>query len=288
MRNIVLLLALVLPFRCFAGTPEISEIIAYSGKLGGQNVFMTLSFASGKVIGSYSYRKYGVPIPLTGSVFGSKLLLVEKTESGDAHIDAELKEGSIEGVWKRSDKFHDVEYKALSKSYSAIIKKVDVLKSESENRIVSITFANGASQRLEVSVMEEKTLIIFEDFTFDGYPDMRILELEAGGNSSFIYFDYDVGSKKFKRSSSGVEDFIDPKVIHEEKAIISVSKDGCCIYHAKKILPTEIRSASYDFKLGVGSEVVKNKITKSESKQSINEIDFEKGYLGFMADMKNR
>lgn len=234
MRNIVLLFALALAFRCFAGVPEISETIAYSGVIGGQDVFMTLSVSGEKVLGSYSYKKYGVPIPLSGNVIGSKLLLVEKTAGGDARIDVELKEGDIDGVWMRNGKLLDVECKALSKPYSVMIKKIDVLKREGKCSVLAISFVEGISQELMVSVMDERFLIIFEDFTFDGYPDMRVLEFEAGGNSSFIYFDYDAESKKFKLPSSGVGGLMESRVVHEEKAIVSISKDGCCIYYAKK------------------------------------------------------
>ena len=89
MKKTILLLAFVLPLSCLADHPEISETIAYSGKLGKQNVFMTLSITNERVIGSYFYKKYRVPIPLSGHALGSKLRLIEVTDKGDAHIDAE-------------------------------------------------------------------------------------------------------------------------------------------------------------------------------------------------------
>jgi hypothetical protein len=281
MKKIMLLLVLVIPFRCLAADPEISETIAYDGKIGGQNVFMTLSITNDSVFGSYFYKKYRSPIPLGGSVFGSKLMLTEVADNGGARIEAELKKDGIEGIWSLNEESHITKYKALSKSYLTIIDKIDVLRGDDENKILAITFVDGASQKIDLPLIEERTLIIFEDFTFDGYPDMRILELEAGGNSSFIYFDYNSAINKFESSSKEIGRLVDPKIFHDEKVIISVSRDGCCIYHAIKILPKEIRLANYDFESKVGSEITKDKSAQGESKRAISEKYFEENYLKF-------
>ncbi|WP_277373428.1 hypothetical protein [Pseudomonas sp. AA-38] len=283
MKTTILLLAFILPLSCLADYPEISETIAYSGNIGKQDVFMTLSTMNERVIGSYFYKKYKVPIPLSGHVLGSNLMLIEVTDKGDAHIEAELKDGVIEGEWTLNGKAHTIAYKALSKSYSTIINKIEVLYGDN-SRALLVTFINGVSQKINIPVIEERTLVIFEDFTFDGYPDMRVLELEAGGNSSFIYFDYDSESKKFKPSSSEISRLVNPQVFHGEKVIVSVSKDGCCIYHAVKILPTEIRFANYDFKLKNGTETTKDKIVQGESRRSIDKKYFEENYLNFKSE----
>lgn len=281
MKNNIFLLALIFPLSCLAVTPEINETIAYRGKLGKQNIFMTLSTTSGKVLGDYFYTKYNSPITLSGSLSDSKLLLIEETTNGAAHINAVIKEGTISGTWELNGKSHKIHSKALSKSYENIIRTIDVSDEGNENKILSITFIDGTSQNIEISTLEKSTLIIFEDFTFDGYPDMRILELEAGGNSSFIYFDYDVKNGNFTPSSSEINRLANPKIFHGEKIIISTSRDGCCTYHATKILPTEVHSASYDFESKTGIETIKNKETSIESKKSIHEKYFEDNYLNF-------
>lgn len=281
MKNNIFLLALIFPLSCLAVTPEINETIAYSGKLGKQNIFMTLSTTSGKVLGNYFYTKYNSPITLSGSLSDSKLLLLEENTNGAAHINAVIKEGTISGTWELNGKTHKVHSKALSKSYENIINKIDVSDKGNENKVLSITFIDGTSQNIEISTLEKSTLIIFEDFTFDGYPDMRILEIEAGGNSSFIYFDYDPQKRKFSTSSNEIIRLVSPKIFHSEKIIISTSRDGCCTYHAIKISPTKVLSASYDFESKTGSEIIKNKGTGSELKQSITKKYFEDNYLNF-------
>jgi hypothetical protein len=277
----IFLLALFFPLSCLATTPEINETIAYSGRIGKQNIFMTLSTTSGKVFGSYFYTKYNSPITLSGGLSDSKLLLTEETINGDAYINAQIKEGSINGTWKLNGKSHKIHSKALSKSYETIIKKINVSNKDNENKSLSITFVDGTNQNIDISTLEKSPLIIFEDFTFDGYPDMRILEIEAGGNSSFIYFNYDAQSRKFKTSPNEISRLVSPKIFHSEKIIISTSRDGCCTYHAIKISPTEVISASYDFDSKTGSEVRKNKEAGSESKQLITEKYFEDNYLNF-------
>jgi hypothetical protein len=281
MKIYIFLLALFFPLSCLAVTPEINETIAYSGKIGKQNIFMTLSTASGKVFGNYFYTKYNSPITLSGSLSDSKLLLTEETINGNAYINAQIKEGSINGTWELNGKSHKIYSKALSKSYETIIKEIDVSDEGNENKILSITLIDGTSQNIEISTLEKSTSIIFEDFTFDGYPDMRILEVETGGNSSFIYFDYDAKNRKFKTSSNEISRLVSPKIFHSEKIIISTSRDGCCTYHAIKILPTEVLSASYDFESKTGSEIIKNKGTGSDLKQPITEKYFEDNYLNF-------
>ncbi|MBU1331792.1 MAG: hypothetical protein KJ884_11990 [Gammaproteobacteria bacterium] len=281
MKNNIFLLALIFPLSCLAVTPEINETIAYSGKLGKQNIFMTLSTTNGKVLGNYFYTKYNSPITLSGSLSDSKLLLIEETTNGTAHINAAINEGTISGTWALNGKSHNIHSKALSKSYENIIKKIDVSDKGNENKTLSITFIDGTSQTIEISTLEKSTLIIFEDFTFDGYPDMRILEIEAGGNSSFIYFDYDAQNRKFKISSDEISRLVSPKIFHSEKIIISISRDGCCTYHAIKISPTEVFSASYDFESKTGSEILKNKGVGSELEKPITENYFEDNYLNF-------
>jgi hypothetical protein len=281
MKKSITLLALMLPLSCLAVNPEINEKISYSGKIGEQNIFMTLSTSNSKVLGSYFYVKYKTPITLSGSFSDSKLLLIEKTVHGDAHINAEIKEDTIDGIWELNGKHHKIHSKSLSKSYKSMIREINILNEDNENQTLSISFRNGTSQKIDISILEPSTLILFEDFTFDGYPDMRILELEAGGNSSFIYFDYDVKTGNFVTSSNEISRLVNPEIFHSEKIIISTSRDGCCTYRATKILSKEVHSANYDFESKTGNETIKNKETGNESRKSINAKYFEDNYLNF-------
>lgn len=282
MKKSILYLMSALSFNCLAEPLEINETIAYSGTLANQNVFMTLTNTSGKILGSYFYTKYKSPIALHGSILDSKLSLIENTTKGDAYIDAEIKEGTVTGTWQLKEKSHKIHAQALSKPYETIIKEVSLVEQDSTSKTLSIIFTNGKSQNIDVSILEQSTLIVFEDFTFDGYPDMRILELEAGGNSSFIYFVYDPVIEKYITSSPEISSLVNPKIFHSENIITSTSKDGCCSYHAKKILPKELHSASYDYDSKLGQEIITNKITGQESIKQINEKYFEEHYLNFM------
>lgn len=85
------------------------------------------------------------------------------------------------------------------------------------------------------------------------------------------------------RSSVEINDLVSPRVIHSQKAIMSVSRDGCCVYQAKKVLPKELHLATYDFESGSGYVGVINKITGEVAKEQISERQFKDGYLDFMS-----
>lgn len=283
MKKTILSLVATLSFSCLAETLEINEIIAYRGTLANRNVFITLSRTEDRILGSYFYTRYKTPIALHGSFSGSKLFLIEETNNGEAHIDAEIKGGTISGTWKLKERTHEIHAQPLSKPYETIIEKINISEQGSTSKTLSITFKNGTNQSLDISTLEKSTLIIFEDFTFNGYPDMRILELEAGGNSSFIYFEYDVATEKYVASSSEIRNLINPNIIHNEKIITSVSKDGCCTYHANKIMPNEIHTVIYDYESKTGHATIINKKTGQETRKSINAEYFEGNYLNFAA-----
>lgn len=283
MKKAIFSLMLAISFSCLAEVIEINETIAYSGAISGNNIFLTLSFKGEEVVGDYFYEKYKVPIALHGKLSGSELLLIEKTIKGEAYIGAEKKGGFISGAWSLNGRVHEVYVQALSKSYRDIVNEVKVLKQEGLVRTLLISFKNGAEQNIDVSVLEDEVLVIFEDFTFDGYPDMRVLELEAGGNSSFLYFDYDVSAGRYVSSSSEINDLVSPRIVHSKKAIISISRDGCCIYQAKKILPKELHFATYDFDSRSGYVNIINRVSGGVAKKPISEKQFEDDYLIFMS-----
>lgn len=287
MKKSIFYLMFFLPLNSLAGDLEISEIIAYGGTISNKNIIMTLSAQKGNVSGDYFYSKYKVSIPLHGSISDSKLHLVEKTLNGDAYIDAEKKEGTIDGTWELNGKAHKIHAQALSKSYEDIIKGVDVTKQDDPNKTLNIIFKNGINQSIDISTLEDSTLIIFEDFTFDGYPDMRVLELEAGGNSSFIYFEYDVTTGTYVNSSAEIRDLVNPRIIHSENTIMSTSRDGCCVYYVKKILPKESHFAIYDFESKSGHVTITNKATGDVSTKPIGEDYFEDNYLSFTGSIKS-
>jgi len=203
--------------------------------------------------------------------------------SGDAYIDLENKGGVISGEWALGRKRYKVQAKALSRSYKDLIGEIKVVAQGGADKNLVISFAGGKRQNIRFSTLESSVLIVFEDFTFDGYPDLRILELEAGGNSSFIYFDYDVEAGQYVESSAELRALVSPRVIHSENFIISVSKDGCCVYQVKKIMPSETHLARYDFDSNAGSLSIISRAGKDRSRKPITEKQFKDGYLNYMS-----
>ena len=268
---------------CSAEVIGVEEIIAYSGTISNSDVFFTLSYKDGQVAGNYFYEKYKVPIALNGSMSGVGLRLIEKTMNGDAHIDLEKKRGVINGEWVLGQKKYKVQAKALSRSYKELIDEVRVEAQGGADNNLIIKFTGGQKQSIRFSTLEQSVLIIFEDFTFDGYPDLRILELEVGGNSSFIYFDYDVATRQYVKSSAEIRALVSPRVIHSENSIISISRDGCCVYQVKKIMPNETHLARYDFDSKTGSLNISGRAGRGMTRKPITEKQFQDGYLNYMS-----
>lgn len=141
---------------------------------------MTLNMNNKAVLGEYFYTKYKAPIALHESIDDSRITLTESTPNGEAHINATIKAEAISGVWQHNKKTHGVHLEPLSTSYKNIINTIIVTRLDSGTRLLRLNFKSGVNQNIEIEPLTKFTSIIFEDFTFDGYPDMRILELEAG------------------------------------------------------------------------------------------------------------
>lgn len=286
MRKKFIFLAFFLSFNCLAEALEVDEVVAYRGTISDQNVFMTLSAKKDRVVGSYFYDRYKVPIALHGSVSGSRLLLIEETIAGNAYVELENSRGIISGAWVLGERKYKVQAKALSVSYQDLITEIEVVGIDSADKKLLINFIGGERQSIEFSTLEASVLIIFEDYTFDGFPDMRILEFEAGGNSSFIYFDYDVATGRYVNSSAEISALVSPRVIHNERAVISISKDGCCVYQVKKITPKEVHFANYNFDSKVGFLSIASRDTGGVSKKPITQKQFEESYLSYMSPVR--
>lgn len=197
MKKFMLSLTLFISLHCLAETPETNEITAYIGTISNQQIFMTLNNKNGTVLGEYFYTRYKTPIALYGKITDSQLSLIERVANDDAYIEANTVEDTITGTWRHKEKTHKFHVKALSKSYKTIIKNLTITDQKNTGKTLNIIFKNDITQSIDIETLTQTTSIIFEDYTFDGYPDMRILEIEAGGNSSFIYFNYDVASGKY-------------------------------------------------------------------------------------------
>jgi len=70
-----------------------------------------------------------------------------------------------------------------------------------------------------------------------------------------------------------------PKVLHSEKAILSLSRDGCCRYIAYKSVSNEKHSAEFEYEKLRGVERVTDVRTNTTITNSISQEEFEQKYL---------
>jgi hypothetical protein len=257
---------------CHAETASVTEIIAYEGTIAGSGIFMTLSETDGGIVGGYHYKKYGTAIPLQGSIVNSHITLIEKSTLGEAKISAELDNQLMIGTWKGNGVSHSIHASALSKSYTNLINGIDISKNH-PNTNIKIRFIDGRSQKLEVETLTDTTSIVFEDYNFDGFPDLRVLESSTGSNTSYIAWTYEPSKKVFEYSEE-ISRLSSPKVLHSERAILSLSRDGCCRYIATKSTGTEKRSAEFEYEKLMGFERVTDVKTNTTITNSIGKEDF--------------
>lgn len=263
---------------CWAEDMSITEITYYSGAIAQNQIAMILENNNGEVHGKYIRENEGPAVAVTGAYNGNILELIEKRDStGTARINAQRKgSGKIEGTLKdeKRYKFHAT---PSSKSYKETIDKI-----ASNEKSLIISLIKGADQIIPIDTLTDSLSITFEDFTFDGYADMRILELEAGGNSSYIYFEYIPATQKFIKAKPEIYNLINPMIIHGKKLITGLNKDGCCHYSATIIDDSNIYTADYDYISEKGTETVSNRASEALTTTSINKEVFEEKYLAII------
>jgi len=262
---------------CHAETASVTEIIAYEGTVAGSGIFMTLSETDGDIIGGYHYKKYGTSIPLRGSIENSHITLIEKSTLGEAKISAELDNQLMIGTWKGSGISHSIHASALSKSYTNLINGIDISKNH-QNTNITIIFIDGRTQNLGVETLTDTTSIVFEDYNFDGFPDLRVLESSTGSNATYIAWTYEPSKKLFEYSEE-MSMLSSPKVLHSERAILSLSRDGCCRYIASKSVGHEKHFAEFEYEKLTGVERVTDLKTNTTTTRSISQKYFERKYL---------
>lgn len=276
-RIIVAILALAYLHVSHAENASVTEILAYRGKIAGSDIFMTLSESNGSITGGYYYTKYGATIPLRGSIVNNHITLTEKTASSEAEITAEINKRLIQGIWKSDKASHSFHASALSKSYKNLIGGIDVFKNNESTNIV-IKFIDGTSQAFEIETLTDTISIVFEDHNFDGLPDLRVLETSNGSNMTYIVWTYDPSKRTFEHSKE-MSMLSSPKVLHSEKAILSLSRDGCCRYIAYKSVSNEKHSAEFEYEKLRGVERVTDVRTNTTITNSISQEEFEQKYL---------
>jgi hypothetical protein len=260
---------------CLAEDMTITEITHYRGAIAHNQITMVLENINGGVHGKYIRMNDGTPITVTGAYNGNMLELIEKREStGTARINAQRKgTGKIEGTWE-DEKEYEFHATPSSKTYRETIAKI----ASNETSLI-ISPRNGPDQIIPIDTFTDSLSITFEDFTFDGYTDMRILELEAGGNSSYIYFEYVPATQEFIKAKPEIYNLINPLIIHGKKLITGLSKDGCCHYSATIIDSDKVYRADYDYISGKGTETVSNRDPELLTDTSISKEVFEEKYL---------
>jgi len=274
---VIAILALFSMNACHAENVSITEIRAYEGSIAGNDVFMTLSETNGAIVGGYFYQKYGKTIPLQGSIKNNHIKLTEKTASSEALLTADINMQLLQGTWRSDRTSHSFDALALSKSYKDIISRIDV-SDRDEKKNITITFTDNKSQTFEAEISTDIVSIVFEDYNFDGFPDLKLLENSAGPNATYIAWTYNPSKKKFEHSKK-ISSLTNPKVLHSEKAILSLSRDGCCRYIASKSIGKENYFAEFNYDKSKGIERVTDTKTKKTKTRSISQNHFERKYL---------
>ena len=208
---------------------------SYTGTIGPAAIELTLNddLANGAT-GVYLYRRYGVPIALSGTLKGGVLTLTEKDAHGKPAATFRVPgynpaAPTCAGTWRNLATGQQLplalaaqpgpaqdllQAASLPKTYFKVtlptaearsLSKVQVLE-KGTNRLVQEIALAGCRPMGTNSVS-------VADYNFDGQPDFAVFEASyAGPNTSSQYFLYDPASRRFVKSSfSGVSLEFDPQ-----------------------------------------------------------------------------
>ncbi|WP_141099370.1 XAC2610-related protein [Pseudomonas nitroreducens] len=218
-----------------------------------------------KVTGRYIYEKYNSPIMLSGNANKESIKL---TEDGGLFYLRKIR-GGMYGTWRNGKKTHEVKLKAASIPIREIVESV----SGNSEKIV-VKFYNGTSQEIAIEIAENLPRINFEDFNFDGFPDMEVLAVAGIANSSFLYYRYNQSEGRFVDSNREMGKINNPRISHTQKSVMGLSKDGCCDYKVILIEDKGESTASYDYSKGAGNLKIKSPSGKLRD-EPLSESDFE-------------
>jgi hypothetical protein len=144
---------------------------------------------------------------------------------------------------------------------------------------IIIVFANGQIQRWPIEVLENSVLFSFEDFNFDGFPDIKILSIGGIANSAYVYYTYNPGLERFEPSGYPMDEITNPKIIHSKKIVAGVSRANYYIYIVKKIDGSNLYTAEFDYEKKQGMEKVQRDNCWEERSNPISKDEFEKHYM---------
>jgi len=264
---------------CMAAEPKIIEIIPLSGSISNHKIFMTLAREESKIFGSYFYEKYRTPILVSGNIETTQISISENIDGNKATISAKHEAMKYTGTWSNQKKTYAFSAKQLTRPYADLIKRISIFDNKENQSTLSIDYKNGKTQQLTIDIYAHPPSVIFEDFTFDGYPDLRVVELEAGTNTSYIYYEYNPENGQYTEPPPEIAALINPRVVHDKKIISGISKNGCCSYKATKISSSKIYIADFDYTSNTGEESVTDKSTGVTSQTAITKSAFESNYL---------
>lgn len=278
-RVMAFIVAVLLTSTCEAATPvSVIETTYYEGVIAGQPVIFKLSFEGETVRGQYVYKKYMLPISVSGKVNGNKLELIESgSESLNPTMNLLVDNDSLSGEWVSHEKHH-VYLHAQSKSYRNYLKRINWV-SRAEEIELDITYLNDSRQKLVAHSFVDTPQVIFEDLNFDGYPDLRVPDFDSMANASYTYFEYSPTKRKFLKMSSPVKDLISPKVLYSKKIVKGLSKDGCCLYTVTLIGEDSVKVASFNYTTNIGKYSSTSRVDGSEVSFSLSKRDFVSEYM---------
>jgi hypothetical protein len=254
-----------------AGEASVNEVSFYKGEVGSSPVRMSLRVSNGVVSGRYIYDKYNTPILLSGEIKLGGVFLRE----GDAKKFSLLQKGeSLNGVWSDGVSIYAVNLREEGESYKDIIECI----SGSTEKLI-IKFRSGMVQEIPISIAEDSLNLIFEDFNFDGFPDLRVLAAGGISNSTYLYYEYDPAGRRFVQSSNRMDEVNNPKVMHARKIVAGLSREGCCSYKIILIGKNSELTAAYDYSKNSGYKVYATHGEKKGIREGISRSYFEKNFM---------
>lgn len=137
---------------------------------------------------------------------------------------------NFEGVVKDSldNLLHKIEFKREGKSYKEIIESIELISKDDPdgyecNYDVLLKYFNGAVHGIETSGQCGSNLtMIFEDFNFDGHPDLRITaDDDLDVNQNYDMYTYSLVEGVFVKRFKGVTS---PLVNYAQKVLFGITR----------------------------------------------------------------
>lgn len=279
MKWIILFLSIALTKLCFAEDLKLIERFPIQGKIGNQEIFMTLTKEDNLIYGSYYYKNYKTPINLTGKLTYNSLNLIENEGKVEAQIHAKIDEKSnIIGKWS-GNREYNFTGKILTYLSKSMLEKAALKVNGDAEYYLLVFLKNKKIQEIPLEIEPDTKSIYLEDFNFDGYPDLQVPEITSGANSSYTIYIYNPEKEEYELAPKEIRNLTNPKVNHDSKEIKSIIRENCCSYAAQIMTPSITKKSEFDYLKGKGTETIFDINRNLKTKKLISKEYFERIYM---------